>query len=555
MQTRDIVLIAVIAVVVVAGVAVLLISSDDPDVPSEWDFPEEVTAEDRDYPAASAARSDFETQMKETASKLADPGASADDMIESIDALAEGYLKIHDWYSWALKDYYLDTVTYNQSYIDWTELVQDAADSYFSTVKAGLNGSCGSTVEKALESEGADPETYRSYNEMSDEEKELNNRATELETRYDEVMAGTYSTAEEQYTAAAEVYIQLVQVNNDLAQLKGYDDYAGYAYSDVYGRDYTPDDAKRLSSLLSPASTVMFTVSEMQGSSPTYSSSNLSWMDSLSDDGMISAVRSYTDTIADRYSRLMDYLLENDLIFLNQQTDNGLSGQAYTTDLLMESSVYILINGYHGSSGVSTIAHEFGHGSAMSLNRELTSCMDVDEIHSNGMEALFATSGASSLNGCGRAMSAEFLYGAMSTIVTGILYTEIELYAYETEAQTGTLTVDMLRTEFESLLNSAGLSFGTGCDGLVWTEVPHLFSSPMYYVSYVTANMDAVDIFVEAATDHDRAEDRYLALVGQKDVDGYVEAVEKAGLVNAFDISEARSVIAGSLRALRLVTA
>lgn len=555
MKTRSIVLIVLIVVIASVGTVFLTASDDRPDVPSGWDFPEEIASEDRDYPAADVARADFEKQVDATATVLSDPDASSDAIIGSIDALAEDCLRIRDWYCWASKDYHLDTVTYAQAYLDWKELTTDASDSYFATVKDGLNGPCGPAVESALETAGVDPDTYRGYDEMPDEEKALMSRAAELETLYDSVMNETYTAQTEQFTAAAEIYIELVRVNNSIAQLNGYDSYAEYAYSDIYTRDYTPKDAEGLNSLLGPATAAFFSVLDLMDSDITYSSSTLEWMDSLTPDQMVSTVRSYTDTIADRYSDLMQYLLDEDLIFINEQTENGFIGYAYTMDLILEGSAYILINGYHGYDCVSTIAHEFGHASNLCLNRDHTSCLDVKEIHSNGMEALLATSGASSLDGCGRAMSAEFLCSAFSTVITGILYTELELYAYGTEAETGALTVSMLEAKFNSLLKAAGLSFGSECDGLVWTKVPHLFNRPMYYISYVTSSIDALDLFVDAVHDHDEAEERYVSLVGQRGVEGYVEAVERAGLVNAFDIPAAKRMITGSLDALMLVEA
>ena len=540
MERRTIVLLTAIAVVVVAAFAVISLPGND----DGWDFPEDVTEDDKRYPEASAARADFESQQKRTADMLSDSGASPTDMIGSINDLAECLLQIRDWDAWVSLSYYSDPSAMAETYQDWVELDRDATDSYFSTVKAGLNGPCGDRVEEALKSADADPETFRDYDEATEAEKQLNSRIGELVTRYDALMNGEHADETATWTSAAQIYIQLVQANNDLAQLGGYGGYADYAYESVYGRDYTPEDAEKLTALLPGATAVMFAVQQLQ-TSPTYSSSSLEWMSDLDTDGVLEVVAGYTDGIADRYADLMDYMQRCHLIYLNE-AENGVKGQAYTSPLVMKESAYIFVNGYSGPGCVTTAVHEFGHASAMCLNRDLTSCMDVKEIHSNGLEALFATSGASALRGAGAAMSAEFLCSSMSAIVTGI-----ELYAYETEAGTGTLTVDMLQKEFERLLNSAGLVFGSGCDGLYWVNVPHLFESPMYYVSYVTSEIGAVDLFVLAASDHAEAERRYISLVGQRDIDGYVEAVKTAGLTDAFDADVANSVIVSSLRALR----
>ena len=80
MERRTIVLLTAIAVVVVAAFAVISLPG--------WDFPEDVTEDDKRYPEASATRADFETQQKKTADMLSDSGASPTDMIGSINDLA-----------------------------------------------------------------------------------------------------------------------------------------------------------------------------------------------------------------------------------------------------------------------------------------------------------------------------------------------------------------------------------------------------------------------------------------------------------------------------------
>lgn len=42
----------------------------------------------------------------------------------------------------------------------------------------------------------------------------------------------------------APIYLELVKVRNQYAASKGYDDYVQYAYQTVYGRDYTPEEAR-----------------------------------------------------------------------------------------------------------------------------------------------------------------------------------------------------------------------------------------------------------------------------------------------------------------------
>lgn len=39
------------------------------------------------------------------------------------------------------------------------------------------------------------------------------------------------------------VYLELVKLRNDFAHSLGYENYAAYAYPNLYGRDYTPEEA------------------------------------------------------------------------------------------------------------------------------------------------------------------------------------------------------------------------------------------------------------------------------------------------------------------------
>ena len=69
-----------------------------------------------------------------------------------------------------------------------------------------------------------------------------------------EVDAETYAAVSEaladgRYRAAGELYLQLVRLRTELAQLAGYDDYAGYAYESFYTRDYSLEDAAELHEL------------------------------------------------------------------------------------------------------------------------------------------------------------------------------------------------------------------------------------------------------------------------------------------------------------------
>ena len=52
--------------------------------------------------------------------------------------------------------------------------------------------------------------------------------------------------------SAGQIFLELISVRNELAQIYGYDTFADYAYDVYYGRDYTPADAAALCEAIKP---------------------------------------------------------------------------------------------------------------------------------------------------------------------------------------------------------------------------------------------------------------------------------------------------------------
>ena len=67
-----------------------------------------------------------------------------------------------------------------------------------------------------------------------------------------------------------------------------------------------------------------------------------------------------------------------------------------------------------------------------------------------------------------------------------------------------------------------------------WVLISHTFESPMYYISYATSALSALELFLDAQTDFDGAADTYLNLVAMGTGLGYREAVREAGLSDIF---------------------
>ncbi len=586
-RTKLAVLAAVIAIVVIAA-AIALASSDrnDSDRGTGHAFPQPIEAGDRDYPIAAEAEESYAKSIETLKSALSDSSLGADEMAESIRAVVQEKLQINDWFSWVYLDYSKRPAEYSDAYKAWDELCDHIDDDFSFALKESLSGPCAGTVGKAIESCGLDPDTYRKYSEMTQEEKDLKKKEAELIDGYNDLTCGDYEmeyggttwtaesikndatlTTEEKNELldilnnamckdASEVYVQLVQVRNDYAVLKGYDSYTAYAYEVGFGRDYTPTEAKSFFDFIDMARVTYQDLKTIIGEDGSMSSDNLSWMNGKEGDEFIELISLFVDSVSDEHAKLLDYLTEYGLITI--WSEDGRQTGGYSQEIRTRGSALAYIGnageGYDGWRTARTLVHEYGHMTNMCLNSNPTPCFDIKEIHSQGLEALYCTSG---LAGEGsRALAAQILKGLVGLVADSGTLTELELWAYETEAATGSLTGDQVHEKYISILESHGYASAEAVeDGYYWALVPHLFQSPHYYISYGTSALGAIEILVEATEDYDAAKEKYLGLVFQQGIGGYEEAVEEAGFIDAFDADAVKALLEECIPALERVAA
>ncbi len=582
------VLVVIIVIAIAAVVALNPGSSDRNGSDTGHVFPDPIEEGDRDYPAASEAEESYAETIEKLKSSLSDSSLSADDMADSIETAAGDYLKMRDYYVWMYLDYSENPTEYADTYTAWTELVAHLYDDLAIALKESLSGPCKETVGKAMEICGLDPEDYENYDEMTKEEKEFNENEAALVAEYNNLMYGDYEMEcggstwtldsivndttlsddqkmeliemlyEEQYSEAAEIYVELVQIRNAFAVLKGYDNYSTYAYELIYGRDYTPTEAIAFSSIVDTAYDAYVDVLRASYFDDSMSSDKLAWMDALEGDEFIDAVTPFIDSMGDEYAKLLDYMIEYDLIDLC--SDDGRKEGVYTADLYLRGSAVTYIGeigeGFEGQRTATAIVHEFGHAANFCLNPKYTSCFDVSEIHSQGLGALYCASDLVG-EGSSRAMASYMMQNLLwgNVVIPGLL-TELELWAYETEAETHSLTAEQVSDKFKSILDAHGIYFDTDYDEkYLWVTIPQLFESPHYCIGYVTSAIGAIELFVEATEDYDAAKEKYLDLVFQQGIDGYTEAVKEAGLTNAFDTDAVKAILNECLSALKRVEA
>lgn len=573
MEQKNKIIAAVAIVAIVAALAAAYaLSPGDSHRPGASAFPDPIQDGDRDYPPAAEAEARYAEAMASLEAALSDSSLDSDAMADEIQAAMSEFYTYADKFRWVELDYYMGRDV-GAEYQAWSNLVPVMSDDLCSIVKDALSGPCASTVEAALRSMDEDPGKYRNYNVMSEEAKALIERETELEAEYRGIMDAEYSvtdpsgrtwtlstvnesttlTDEEKSALTAEiceaklgdaaaVYVELVGVRNDYAVQIGYDDYAEYMYKSIYGREYTSSEAVKIVELAGKADRMSDDLMDMMGYTQEMLDDETAWLGSLDSEGLIDAVTPFIDSIDSDFARLLDYMDEYGLIYNCDEPGSLIAG--YTDSLVTRGSA-LIYNGYlaFGGSSSTVLVHEFGHAANCCLVDGGSSNNDVREIHSQGLEALYCASGLVG-NGSENAMACIFASNMLWAVSLSGIFTAFEVWAYEIESETGSLTVDQVLDRFGEIVDSTGFRVDRPYDvRYYWTEIPHLFDQPHYLVGYGTSGINAIELYLEAIDDYDGAKERYLALTYQSGVHGYVPAVEQAGLTNAFDIEASSKIL------------
>ena len=325
------------------------------------------------------------------------------------------------------------------------------------------------------------------------------------------------------------VYLELVKLRNEFARSLGYENYAAYAYPNLYGRDYTPEQALAFCRAVMEQMMPLVASWREAGYDPAL---DLAAVDGLlygrTEQELVDMVQPCLGKISQDLSDVFAYMLDNGL--LDAEVLDSKSQEAYTMDLPAYQSALVYLS--PDNLDPFTLVHEFGHFADDCLAPNLASCIDSAEIASQGLETLYL-SFARELVGPEYAAALRWIevYNLLGAIMDAARLGAFELKAYTDQD----LTLDQLNAYYHELCVRSGETSDFAQTTYGWELVPHLFGSPCYYVSYGTSAANALELLLRSWKDFDQGAEIYLDLVAQTDTQGYVGAVEAAGLRNMLE--------------------
>ena len=456
-----------------------------------------------------------------------------DSVMEISDELDDHFEYMDEQLSIATVLYYCDLEDENASqlYLDCTEQVTQANNDYLEMAKVLYDADFSAKERFFEEWTEQDLAMLTAY---TPEVMELQQRNSEITVAYQDLQNDS-----QMYTKMVPLYIEMVQNNNRMARIFGYENYYEYAYELVYDRDYGPDQVTAMRTLVGTylpqaIDDVMGDLIDGIEDLNSYQQLKLSaFLANSFEDSYIDEFEGYFATLPQQAREAMLDMFNGNILLLND-TGNAQEG-AFTTSVGRDRYICFFGPGY---SSPMTAIHEVGHYYGCQFTDLNDLPLDLAETQSQGNEWLFMSYLESEMNNSLYNVTVDYkLYENLCTILISVIVDEFEQRVY-THPNIAALTSDDLDAIMADVCkNFGGIEFISSVAADVqsyWRLV--VIEQPVYYISYGVSAISAVNIFTIADEDYQEAVDVYCSLIENVDLEeGFLGNIQDAGLDGPFD--------------------
>lgn len=363
-------------------------------------------------------------------------------------------------------------------------------------------------------------------------------RVAELEQRNAELLVA-YRDMKDPATdpRMAPIYRELVQNNNEIAEIYGYDNYYEYAYRVGYDRDYEPQTVDKMHRY---AKIYLVAACEMAYSAFVKNYQSLSSIQQMKLSNLLAAsydasgvnyVEKYLLSLPESMRNAMNRMFEEDrVVFVT--SPNAREGAF--TDLIGDEPFCYFGPGY---SAADTVIHELGHFYGGIAGDMYEIPLDLAETQSQGNEWLFT---AFLKNELTDAVYKTYVSYVLYDLIAGTLV-QLAVDAFEMEVYSCEDIASFDRDDFEAIMAQVAEPYGgIGFYNEYITDLQKYWKmvvveAPVYYISYAVSSMAAISLYSVANEDMARAIEIYRGLVELEDYDaGFLAIIEEAGLPGPF---------------------
>ena len=313
----------------------------------------------------------------------------------------------------------------------------------------------------------------------------------------------------------AELFVELVQVRQEMAEYAGYADYPSFAYDFYYYRDFTPVQATgymaKIAQELVPLYRNMdhYTYWQIAGKGSTEKQT-------------LQYVQSCAEAMGGVVQEAFQVMTGANLYDISVGANKfNASFEIYISNY---NAPYVFLNPAGQVSDKLTFAHEFGHFCNDYASWGGMSSIDVAEFFSQGMEYLSLCYVPT------KDMDTMKMMDCLSLYVEQSAYASFEHQVYSLKGDR--LTVENVHALYEQVGKTYGFD-SWGWDSRDFVLIPHFYTSPMYIISYVVSNDAALQLYQMEKAD---AGAGLAVFAGNLDTTqgDFLAFVESAGLTSPF---------------------
>ena len=453
-----------------------------------------------------------------------DEGKTAEEVMEAVFVFYEGY---HTFYTaYALANIYYSKDLTNAAWEEEYNYCIESSTQVDALLDQLLYALAACPLKEELEAEEYFGENffddYQGESLWDDVFTALSEKEAKLQSKYYELTekAQTMDTYSDAFFTSvgremAELFVELIQVRQEMAEYAGYDDYPSFAYDFYYYRDFTPGQATAymadIAKELVPLYRNMDYYAYWQIANKTSSEKQtLQYVRSCAN-GMGGIVWEAFQAMTD--AGLYD-------ISIGSNKFNA-SFEMYISNY---NAPYVFLNPSGRITDQLTFAHEFGHFCNDYASWGGMSSIDVAEFFSQGMEYLslcyVPTQGMDTMK----------MMDCLSLYVEQSAYASFEHQVYSLKGDR--LTVENVYALYAQVGKTYGFD-SWGWDSRDFVLIPHFYISPMYIISYVVSNDAALQLYQLEKANRGAGLNVLTANLDTTQGD-FLAFVESAGLVSPF---------------------
>ena len=472
-------------------------------------------------------------ELLEQCKEAALSGKDGDTVMEISDALDEQYNYMDTQHSIANVLYYCDLndEDASQLYLDCTDQVTQANNDYLEMAKELYDADFPAKERFFEEWTDLDLALLKNY---TSEVMELRQRNSEITVAYQDLQDD-----EELYSKMVPLYIELVQNNNRMAQIFGYDNYYDYAYDLVYTRDYGSEEIETMRDLAAEylPETIENAMNSFNSSLAALNNSQQmklsAFMYNAFTDTYIDELEGYFSTLPEQMREDMLDMFNGNIVMM-KSVPSAMEG-AFTTAITDDRQICFFGPGYMSPL---TAIHEVGHyyGGKHTYLNDLP--LDLAETQSQSNEWLFLSYMDEEMNDKLHDTAVDYkLYSDLVTIILCVIIDDFEeqVYTHPNVAKLTSFDLDQIMVQVCEKYGGIAFieNYATDIQNY-WRMV--VVEQPVYYISYGVSAIAAIDVFTIAEEDYEQAVEIYRTLIEEVDLEeGFLGNIQNAELDGPFD--------------------